>query len=125
VAAKKSAKKKGPAKKKKSTPTGKAGKKHPCTLPEVCAFLAELSDYLKNDLIPDYTLLRRAMCHLERVVIEPLIDGAESQAHRLYAPLGFGGRSDRHGLAGGDRRRRIVGNLQQIWRLSVRAAKPL
>jgi len=75
VAAKKSAKKKGGAKKKgaakkKSTLTGKAGKKHPCTLPEVCAFLAELSDYLNNDFLPDYTLLRRAMCHLERVVLD-------------------------------------------------------
>jgi hypothetical protein len=66
---KKSVKKKGAVKKKTASKTG-YGKNHPCTLPEVCDFLAELSDYLKNEFLPDYTKLRQAVCNVERVAID-------------------------------------------------------
>jgi len=74
VAAKKSVKKKSAKKSaaKKNPPSKPTygGKKHPCTLPDVCEYLTELTDYLTNEFLPDYTKLRKAVCNLERVVFD-------------------------------------------------------
>jgi len=40
-------------------------KKRPCKRSEICKYLEELTRWLEEDFMPDYTALRIAMCNVE------------------------------------------------------------
>jgi hypothetical protein len=64
-AAKKTVAKKRPAKKGGTRGMPEAPEGKPCTPPEICAYLKELSVWLEGFIV-DYTRLRRAVCNVEK-----------------------------------------------------------
>ncbi len=62
------AKTKVPAKKAKAKKRAK--KTAACSLPKTCKYLEEWEKYFSDEILPYYIKLQRAMCHLERVVID-------------------------------------------------------
>jgi hypothetical protein len=65
--------KRRPTPKKPPKPSPYPGKAPPkwdgdlkCNMPHVCEFLQQLSDWLNNQFIPDYTALRVAVCNVEK-----------------------------------------------------------
>ncbi len=72
---------KTPAKKKPSRKAGSAG----CNLPDVCTYLGGLYNWYNNTFLPDYQLLRVAMCNVEKQAFA----GAGNPAKR-YPPCGPG-----------------------------------
>ena len=58
-----------PAKRKKK-PTRKVNAKSKCTPERACKYCKEWDYYWKNEILPKYIKLQRAVCHLERVVFD-------------------------------------------------------
>jgi hypothetical protein len=70
MASKKKAKKRSilprrPVQKKPMTPPKYVGDIK-CNVPHICEFLLQLSNWLNNQFIPDYTALRIAVCNVEK-----------------------------------------------------------
>ena len=53
--------------KKKSAGKGSRGK---CTLPRTCKYIEEWEKYWRTQILPGYIKMQRAICHLERVVLD-------------------------------------------------------
>lgn len=48
--------------------TGAKGKEHDCTPPDICDYLKELSEWLRDDFLGEYKKLRVAVCNLDHEV---------------------------------------------------------